>query len=85
MILHRCLRVLLRGLEGEGVIALAAALLFASHPVHTEAIAGLLDLFDRLYIAIEIFDSRNCWTGGCPCSNLWRVCLSDLCTQRSNR
>ncbi len=40
MVLHRCLRVLLRGLEGDKLMALAAALLFASHPVHTEAIAG---------------------------------------------
>ena len=42
VVLQRCLLVLFRGLEGGRLMAFGAALLFASHPVHTEAIAGVV-------------------------------------------
>ena len=40
VVLHRVLRVLLRAIEGGHHIALAAAVLFTTHPVHSEAVAG---------------------------------------------
>ena len=41
VVLERVTRVLLHGIDGGALISLAAALLFAAHPVHTEDVAGL--------------------------------------------
>jgi protein O-mannosyl-transferase len=42
LLLYLVLRKLLEGLEGEAIIAWVAALLFAVHPIHTEAVASIV-------------------------------------------
>jgi tetratricopeptide (TPR) repeat protein len=51
LLLYFVLRRLLEGMEGEATIAWVAALLFAVHPIHTEAVASIVGRSELLAAA----------------------------------
>ncbi len=58
--LERCIRAMTSSVDQSNLIAFATALLFTTHPVHTEAVAGMSSStcggFDIVFVWRRLFD-----------------------------
>lgn len=65
----------------HGLEALLAALLFAAHPIHTEAVAGVVGHAELLSGALALLALMTYLSAASPCSNTqhYRLLAASLC------